>query len=127
MKNMKLSLSVITGNCEKDVERFLDTFQPYFDEVVMVRAIGNQEPDGTCDIAESRGCVMATYHNKEAEWPHVDNFAAARNASAMLCSGDWIMWADMDDTAEGLEHLRDIIAKIPDGTDIIRCLSLIHI
>jgi glycosyltransferase involved in cell wall biosynthesis len=136
MKNMKLSLSVITGNCEKDVERFLDTFQPYFDEIVMVRAIGNQKPDGTFKIAKARGCKVGEYFNGvdcgngrvklckrtgTEEWPHVDNFAAARNVSANLCSGDWIMWADMDDTAEGLELLRDIISKTPDGTDIIRC------
>ena len=129
MKN-KITLSVITGNCEKDVVRFLDIFQPYFDEVVMVRAIGNQEPDKTLEIAESRGCIVGEYFNSNdaikgctlpSTWKHVDNFAAARNVSAKLATGDWIMWADMDDTADGLEHLREIIAKLPENCNILRC------
>ena len=117
---MKISLSVITGNCEKDVERFLDVFHPHFDEIVMVRAIGNQEPDGTLAIAKARGCITDEYwNNLTNDWPHVDDFAAARNASAELCSGDWIVWADMDDTAEGLEHIRTLLAKLPEDIGIL--------
>ena len=120
MNKQKLTLSVITGNCEKDVERFLDCFQPYFDEIVMVRAIGNQEPDGTIDIAKKRGCITGEYINTKKDWPHVDDFAAARNVSAKMATGDWVMWADMDDTAEGLANIRELIAKLPDKVDIIR-------
>jgi glycosyltransferase involved in cell wall biosynthesis len=122
MKNeMRLSLSVITGNCEKDVERFLDVFQPHFDEVVMVRAIGNQLADKTLEIARDRGCRFNEYNNAaHNDWPHVDDFSAARNASAALCTGDWIVWADMDDTAEGLENLRALLAKMPDDVGILR-------
>jgi len=93
MNKQKITLSVITGNCEKDVERFLNVFQPFFDEVVMVRAIGNQDPDGTLDIAKKRGCITGEYKNWhdlfcgeenrpqcKHEWPHVDDFSAARNA-----------------------------------------------
>jgi hypothetical protein len=137
MKKTKLSLSVITGNCEADVERFLDVFQPHFDEIVMVRAIGNQQPDRTIEIAEARGCKTGEYLNNTvarglsddelkrasnaAKWPHVDDFAAARNKSAELCTGDWVMWADMDDTAEGLENLRGIIDKLDPAIDVLRC------
>jgi hypothetical protein len=115
---IRLSLSVITGNCERDVKRFLDTFQPHFDEVVMVRAIGNQEPDRTLDIAIERMVTVGEYYNTH-DWPHVDDFAAARNASAELCTGDWIVWADMDDTAEGLEHIRTLLAKLPEDVGIL--------
>lgn len=120
-KEIRLSLSVITGNCEKDVERFLDVFQPHFDEVVMVRATGWQvESDKTLSVANSRGCITGDYWNDpKNKWPHVDNFASARNASAALCTGDWIVWADMDDTAEGLENLRALIAKLPDDVGIL--------
>ena len=136
MSKIKLSLSVITGNCEADVVRFLDVFQPYFDEVVMVRAIGNQKPDKTLDIAKLRGCKTGEYFNGVTcgggrvklcrkkgteEWPHVDDFAAARNKSAELCTGDWIMWADMDDAAEGLEHLRTILENLDPAIDVLRC------
>ena len=58
-KDIRLSLSVITGNCERYVERFLDAFQPLVDEVVMVRAIGNQKPDKTLEIAAGRGCAIS--------------------------------------------------------------------
>ena len=121
MKKTKLSLSVITGNCEADVDRFLDVFQPHFDEIVMVRAIGNQSADRTMEAAKHRGCRIAYYENKQTEWPHVDDFAAARNKSAELCTGDWIMWADMDDTAEGLEHLRTILENLDPAIDVLRC------
>ncbi len=119
---MKISLSVITGNCERDIGRFLDVFQPHFNEVVIVRAIGHQDADQTLDIAKARGCVIGEYHNAAGnQWPHVDDFAAARNASASLCNGDWIVWADMDDTAEGLEHLCELLERIPADRDILRC------
>jgi glycosyltransferase involved in cell wall biosynthesis len=123
MSEIKLSLSVITGNCEADVVRFLDVFQPYFDEVVMVRATGWQvESDKTLSIAKERGCITGEYWNDpKNKWPHVDDFAAARNKSAELCTGDWIMWADMDDTSEGLENLRTILDKLDPAIDVLRC------
>jgi glycosyltransferase involved in cell wall biosynthesis len=123
MSKIKLSLSVITGNCEADVVRFLDVFQPYFDEVVMVRATGWQvDSDKTSSIAKERGCITGEYWNDpKNKWPHVDDFAAARNKSAELCTGDWIMWADMDDAAEGLENLRAILESLDPAIDVLRC------
>jgi Holliday junction resolvasome RuvABC endonuclease subunit len=88
MKKATLSLSVITGNCENHIQRFLDNFQHHFDEVVIVRAIGNQEPDSTLDIAQSRGCIIGEYFNKIGHWNHVDDFGAARNVSANHATGD---------------------------------------
>ena len=118
----KISLCCITGNCERDIERFLDSFQPHVDEVVIVRATGSLDPDQTLAIAKRRGCLTDHYLNAAGNnWPHVDNFAAARNKACSMAKHDWIMWADIDDTAEGLEHLREILAKIPDGTDVLRC------
>ena len=102
MKN-KLSLCVITGNAENYIHRFLDHFEEIADEIIMVRAIGNQKPDGTLAIAEARGCKTGEYlnvHNwpDQSDWPHVDDFAAARNTALDLATGDWLMWADTDDT-----------------------------
>ena len=125
MKKAKLSLSVITGNCENYIERFLDNFQHHFDEVIIVRAIGNQDPDGTLDIAQKRGCITDEYFNKigfwtredqppPSLWKHVDDFGAARNVSANLATGDWIMWADTDDimTDDSGDQIRQLIADI---------------
>lgn len=135
----KISLCAIAGNCENVITRFLDTFQPHFDEVIIVRAIGNQEPDRTIEIATRRGCVTGEYFNiqktlsaKSAEgnivdmpvsntcdWPHVDSFAAARNVAWKLATGDWIMWADLDDALLNGERIREVIdAAEPDVTCI---------
>ena len=110
MKN-KLSLCVITGNAENYIDRFLDHFEYLADEIIVVRAIGNQEPDRTLDIAQERGCKTGEYQNWhdlfcgeenrpqcKHDWPHVDDFAAARNTALDLATGDWLMWADTDDT-----------------------------
>ena len=113
---MKLSLCVITGNAENYIERFLNNFQPFFDEVVIVRAIGNQEPDGTLDIAINRGCKVGEYFNKMGYWNHVDDFGAARNAALDLATGDWLMWADTDDimTKDSGDQIKQLIADIHD-------------
>lgn len=110
---MKVSLCVITGNAEQYIERFLDSFQPHFDEVCIVRSIGNQEPDRTLDIAKARGCRFDEYFNAEGNsWPHVDDFAAARNQSFDMATGDWLMWADTDDILQGGELIRPTLEAI---------------
>ena len=130
MKN-KLSLCVITGNAENYITRFLDHFEHLADEIIMVRAIGNQEPDRTLNIAEDRGCKTGEYQNWhdlfcgeenrpqcKHDWPHVDDFAAARNAALDLATGDWLMWADTDDTITP-EDCLTIRAMLPQlGDDI---------
>lgn len=114
---MKISLAIIAGNVAHWMPRFLDSFGPLFDEIVVVRAVGAQEPDATLDIARARRCVCAEYHNDDAhaEWSHVDDFAAARNLAFKLASGDYIAWADTDDvfggTLEEWQALRKRIAK----------------
>jgi glycosyltransferase involved in cell wall biosynthesis len=120
---MKITLACITGNCEKTVERFLDVFQPHVDEVVMVRAIGCLEPDRTLEIAKKRGCLTGEYRNGETAkgWPHVDDFAAARNAACDLATGDWLMWADLDDIATGMEQVREILAQVPADCPLVKC------
>ena len=108
---MKISLAIIAGNVAHWMPRFLDSFGPLFDEVVVVRAIGAQNPDDTLDIARARRCVCAEYHNDDehADWPHVDDFAAARNLAFKLASGDYIAWADTDDVFGGtLEEWQEI-------------------
>lgn len=100
---MKISLAIIAGNVEHWMPRFLDSFSPLFDEIIVVRAIGAQPPDASLDIARARGCVCAEYHNApaHADWPHVDDFAAARNLAFKLATGHYIAWADTDDVYGG--------------------------
>jgi len=123
----KLSLCVIAGNVENQIERFLTAFMPVADEVIVVRAIGNQEADGTLRIAKSRGCIKGEYLNQDskfcfesgtqiAAWPHVDDFAAARNMACDMATGDWLMWADTDDiiTPDSVAQIRRLIEDIAD-------------
>jgi len=118
MKN-KLSLCVIAGNVENQIGRFLDAFGPMGDEVIVVRAIGNQEPDNTLKIAKKHGCEIGEYLNRNTEWAHVDDFAAARNTACGMATGDWLMWADTDDviTPDSIAQIRRLIDDI-DGQDV---------
>lgn len=134
MKRTRLSLCLITGNAENYFPRFIEKFKRVADEVVVVRAIGNQEPDGTLALAEAAGCITGEYFNRdwcapETEggvyldteypdnpkyWPHVDDFAAARNAACALATGDWLMWADTDDDIDddSTEQIRRLVQDI---------------
>jgi len=122
---MKLSLTVITGNAEQYIGRFLDHFQHLADEIVVVRACGYNEPDNTLQIAKERGCIVGEYFNEEMNkgWPHVDNFSAARNKAASLATGDWLAWADTDDiiSKESCEGMREMLAQLADDIDVVLC------
>lgn len=114
-----ITLAIITGNSERYIERFLRAFAPLASEIVIVRAIGNQEPDGTLPRAAKlcrqlgKKLILADYLNtgndgtpavanpstaSPKDWPHVDDFAAARSLAFSLASNDWVFWADTDDT-----------------------------
>jgi glycosyltransferase involved in cell wall biosynthesis len=130
----KISLCVIAGNVERHIGRFLDHFQGVADEVIVVRAIGNQEPDGTLAISAHRGCRSGEYTNDQfkakregnkgtikdsSQWPHVDDFAAARNKACDMATGDWLMWADTDDviTPDSIAQIKALLPQIPDHVD----------
>ena len=82
-----ISLCVITGNEAPAVIGFLDSFKGAFDELCMVQAVGSLEHDKTLVMAQlwcsqnGKKCQLGEYRNgaSAAEWPHVDDFAAARN------------------------------------------------
>jgi glycosyltransferase involved in cell wall biosynthesis len=125
MKNEKLSLCVIVGNVENYIARFIESFKPLADEIVIVRAIGNQKPDRTIEIAERLGAKIAPEYFNEASkssWPHVDNFAAARQQSFDNAAHELIMWADTDDVIdpESIKRIRKTIHLMPDSFDGIQ-------
>lgn len=116
--SQKISLAIIAGNVSQYLPRFLDSFQPAVNEVILVSALGTLTGDGTLDIAAKRGCIIETYHNDASHpWPHVDDFAAARNLAFSLASHDWILWADTDDILDpgSIEAIRAAIASHPDA------------
>jgi glycosyltransferase involved in cell wall biosynthesis len=131
----KISLCLISGNVEEYIGRCLSSFAPIADEICVVRAIGNQEPDRTIEIAERlfltednkgnegssnsgssfpslpsvKKFRWSEYKNAEDHklWPHIDNFAAARQQSFDMATGDYIFWCDTDDILKsGAEFVR---------------------
>ena len=105
-----ISLCMIAGNEHEHVRRCLKTFSPCADEIVVVRAIGSLQPDDTLDIAAKEfGAVTSEYVNAPGHesWPHVDNFAAARNKAFDLATGRYLFWVDFDDVAAP-EHVEAI-------------------
>jgi len=111
MSQPLISLCLIAGNESMHVRRCLTTFKPCAGEIIVVRAIGNLAPDDTLDIARNEfGAITAEYKNapEAADWPHVDNFAAARQMSFDLASGDYCFWCDSDDILlSGAEIIRE--------------------
>lgn len=119
MTTPKISFCIITGNEEMHIERFLDSFGPAFDELCLVRAVANLKHDRTVSMAKEwcgkhgKTFRFSEYRNRGWEpgipenadinpmlpqtWPHVDDFAAARNMSWDMATGDWLLWADVDD------------------------------
>jgi glycosyltransferase involved in cell wall biosynthesis len=113
--DMKISLCIIVGNVENIIGRFLDHFQPLADEIIAVRAIGNQYPDRTLEICQERGVITGEYQNTH-DWPHCDNFAAARNLSCSMASHEWVMWADTDDviTTDSIAQIKGTLSQVKD-------------
>lgn len=113
-----ISLCVIAGNVERYIERFIASFRPLVDEIIIVRAIGSQTADDTMRLAEAANCRTAIYE-QTGDLPHVDDFAAARNQAFSLASHEWVMWADTDDilTPDSIPLIREALATHAAGVD----------
>ena len=114
-----ISLCLICGNEAERIERCLDSAQAAFDELCLVRAVGDLPPDDTLPIARA-WCERHRIQFRFAEWtnriaglPHVDHFGDARNAALALATGDWWCWLDCDDLvdAEFCAALRQCAAE----------------
>jgi tetratricopeptide (TPR) repeat protein len=84
---IKLSACLIVKNESKNLARCLKSLKDIVDEIVV---IDTGSTDDTVAIAESFGAVVGFY-----EWSQ--DFAAARNRSLELATGDWALWIDADE------------------------------
>lgn len=116
-KEKLLSLCMIVGREKDYLARCLDSASGLYDELCIVFARGGQEDDGTEAIAAQYGAKTATYKNRfeHSGWPHVDDFAAARNLSFSLATGKYCMWLDADDVLS--EKNRQAIRRLAETTD----------
>ena len=134
-----ISLCVITGNEQAHIERFLNCFKGAFDELCIVRAVGRTKHDRTLGMAKEwcekngKKIQIGEYVNVQlpfcrpdspdiiegdpATWPHVDDFAAARNMSWAMATGDWQLWADIDDVTSEADCKEIRACTLRDGFD----------
>jgi glycosyltransferase involved in cell wall biosynthesis len=82
-----LSLAMIVRDAEQTLARALKSVVELCDELIVV---DTGSLDDSVEIARRMGA-------KVHEFAWIDDFAAARNHSFQLCTGDWIMWLDADD------------------------------
>ena len=98
----KLTLCMIVRNEAEVLERCLLSAQGLADETVVV---DTGSTDATVEIADRLGALVHRF-----DW--CDDFAAARNRSFDLASGEYILWLDADDVLPA-ESLRELIELKP--------------
>ncbi|MBI1274341.1 glycosyltransferase [bacterium] len=106
-----LSLAMIVKNEGDLIERALSCAKPICDEMIVV---DTGSTDDTVAKAEAMGAKLAHF-----AW--IDDFAAARNYSFSLCTGDWILWLDADDiiTPENQRRIAQLKSQLDDSLDAI--------
>jgi len=102
----RLSLCMIVRDEEERLGECLDTVRGLVDEIVVV---DTGSTDRTVELAEKYGARIGHF-----AW--CDDFAAARNESLKLATGDWIMWLDADDRLP-VEHHGEIRRLLSEGRD----------
>ncbi|MBM3499484.1 MAG: glycosyltransferase, partial [Armatimonadetes bacterium] len=102
-----VSLCMIVKNEEAHLPRCLKSVAGVFDEVIIVDT-GSE--DRTKKIAREHGARVF-------DFPWIDDFSAARNASLAPATGEWVMWLDADDSLdeENRSRLRKALAVLGDS------------
>jgi tetratricopeptide (TPR) repeat protein len=98
-----LSLAMIVKDEAAVLGRCLGSVRALVDEMVVVDT-GSR--DGTVALAESLGARVGHF-------PWRDDFAAARNESLRLCTGDWVLLLDADEALDpaALAAIRAAVAQ----------------
>ena len=115
-RRRRVSLSMIVRDEEHNLPACLASAKGLFDEIVVA---DTGSADRTKEIARSFGARVL-------EFPWIDDFAAARNASLAGASGNYVFWLDADDRVEPLDRvkLRALFDGLGPGDDaayVVRC------
>jgi hypothetical protein len=114
----KISLCMICYNEAEIITRCLDSAASAFDELCLVRAIGENAADTTIEtardwcLANGKEFKSGEYFNQRPGLAHTDNFGAARQMSFNLATGDWLLWLDCDDYLDEINcrRIREAVA-----------------
>ncbi len=87
---MKPSLSalIIAKDEERDLPGCLESLQGLADEIVVL--VDDSTTDGTERIARDAGCKVARRK--------FDDYASQRQAALELCTKEWVLWIDCDES-----------------------------
>lgn len=107
-----------------EAENVVPCFESWWDDVDEVVLVDSSDPgDQTKMIAEdfARGkgerdklkVILYTWR---------DDFAHARKVAEKHATGNWLTWADLDDTVHGMANLRTLAEEAPDELSAIFCL-----
>ena len=89
-RTVKVSLTMIVRDEEKNLPHCLESVRGVFDEIVV---IDTGSTDRTREIAREFGAKVFNF-------PWVDSFSAARNEALSHATGDYAFWLDADDVVE---------------------------
>lgn len=111
-----MTATLIAKNEKRNVKRCLDSLWPYVEEVCVA---DTGSSDGT--IAELKRYAqrrkqpgkLKVVRVKDCNYEdgHIRDFAAARQAADDIATGEWLIWADMDDEVRGVDQLRAMAAN----------------
>lgn len=120
----QIALCVIAGNESAVMERFIRSFRPAIDFLCVCFSRGNLLPDGTEEIVElvceelGLPLLVERWENAPAnDWPHVDDFGAARTRAFELgrdTGAGWLMWADCDDQLPDPKMVKKLAGEVRD-------------
>jgi hypothetical protein len=117
----QIALCVIVGNEPKRLDKCLTLFGPAVSEMVVVHAAGAEAKSiKVAEVCQKHGATYGVYANEPGnQWPHVDNFGAARQQSFDLATKPWALWVDSDDTPgpNFAPALHELIQKHGDDFD----------
>lgn len=112
----KLTACLIVKNEEAHLDQCLSSVAKICDEIVVV---DTGSTDRTIEIAEKYGAKIGHF-----DW--CDDFAAARNVSLDMATGDWALWIDADEelTPESHNAIREALIRPHFGGYFIRIVNL---
>ncbi len=113
-KTLKITLSMIVKNEEKNLRECLESVKNVVDEIVIV---DTGSTDETIHIAKEFDAEV--YHYK---WRN--DFSSARNYALSKSTGDWILYLDADEKLS--EKSISEINKVTENTNLIGCRCIVN-